>query len=346
MTDARPTQSIYGLSKAEISDFLVLNNQSPHLAVAIYEFLYKIKYRKKPKQNISETTWSLLRNNFSFHLPVIVEKTKSSDGTFKFLMEFVDGKMVETVLIPFHKKYTVCLSSQVGCAMKCSFCYTGTQGLSRNLLSHEILGQYLVAQKFLQEEISSDAMIPNIVLMGQGEPLHNFDEVNSALQIFLDSEGPGLGPRQITLSTAGYLPGIKKFNLMPNINLALSLHSPFNDQRKSLIPITGQYPLEEIFEALDQIKLMKRQFITYEYLLIDEVNNRVEDADKLESLLSHRKAIINIIPFNPFPGSHFKRPSPENVEQFKKMLVDRKLRTMIRTTKGSEILAACGQLTS
>lgn len=335
-------KSIYSLSQKEISAFLVCFGQSPHLAVSIFEYLYKDNH----KQNISELTWQLLRQHFSFHLPVIVEKNQAQDGTYKFLMEFADGKKVETVLIPFFKRYTICLSSQVGCAMKCSFCYTGTQGFSRNLTSSEIIGQFLVAKQFLQKEISASALIPNIVFMGQGEPLHNFEEVQTALTILLDPEGPALGPRQITLSTAGYLPGIKKFNQLPKINLALSLHSPFNETRKSLIPITGQYPIEDIFQALDEVKLMKRQFITYEYLLIDELNDRLEDANELQKLLGERKAIINIIPFNPFPESQFKRPSPEKVEAFKNMLVDRKLRTMIRTTKGSDILAACGQLTS
>lgn len=340
--DAIDNISIYDLTKNQLSDFLVRHGHSKNLAVSIYEYLYK----NNPKQNISDTTWQLLRDNFSFSLPLIVDKTYAEDGTFKFLMEFEDKQRVETVLLPFYKRYTICLSSQVGCAMKCSFCYTGTQGFKRNLKAHEIIGQYIVAKQFLQKEISATAMIPNIVFMGQGEPLHNFDELNLALNIVLDSEGLALGPRQITISTAGYLPGLKKFNVLPKVNLALSLHSAFNEIRKTLIPITGQYPIEDIFIALDEVKLMKRQFITYEYLLIDGVNDTAKDADELQKLLGNRKAIINIIPFNPFPNSHFKRPSPLKIEAFKNMLVERKLRTMVRTTKGSDILAACGQLTS
>ncbi|MFA6237815.1 MAG: 23S rRNA (adenine(2503)-C(2))-methyltransferase RlmN [Bacteriovorax sp.] len=335
-------ESIYGLTKNDLSLFLASHGRSKNLAVIIYETLYK----KKSKQILSTETWNLLRNNYSFDLPVISVSSKANDGTYKFLIEFVDGKKVETVLIPFHKRYTICLSSQVGCAMKCSFCYTGTMGLTRHLKTSEIIGQYMVVKKFLETEIATAALIPNIVFMGQGEPLHNFDEVQKALEILLDSEGAALGPRQITLSTAGYLPGLKKFNLMPNINLALSLHSPFNQTRKDLIPITGQYPIEEIFSALDKVKLMKRQFITYEYLLIAEVNDGLKDADELQNLLGKRKSIINIIPFNPFPGSTYKRPTEESVENFKAMLVERKLRTMVRLTKGTEILAACGQLIS
>ncbi len=333
--------SIYNLSLEDLRSFLNNHVQSEHLAPLIFEFLYK-----KNQSQISDKTWMLLKEHFDFSLPQIVNTTKASDGTYKFLMEFADGKKAETVLIPFFKKYTVCISSQIGCAMKCSFCYTGTQGLTRHLSSNEIIGQYIIAKKFLQEKISSSAMTPNIVLMGQGEPLHNFDEVNRALSIMLEPLGLGIGPSQITLSTAGYLPGLKRFNELPKINLALSLHSPFNDVRKTLIPITGQYPIEEIFKALDDIKLLKRQFITFEYLLIDQLNDREVDANALSELLGKRKAIINIIPFNPFPGSQFQRPSSERVEEFKNMLVDRKLRTMVRTTKGSDILAACGQLTS
>ena len=336
--------SIYSLTKIQLTHFLSEHGQSFHLAKLIYEALYK----SNPDQEISEKTWSLLKNHFDFHLPKIAKTSLASDGTVKFLMEFSDANRVETVLIPFHKRFTLCLSSQVGCAMKCNFCFTGTQGLTRNLSAGEIIGQYIVASDYMKKYISEvkTNLSPNIVFMGQGEPLHNFDEVNTALQIFLDSAGLSIGPRQITLSTAGYLPGLKKFSAMPKINLALSLHSAFNDIRKTLIPITGQFPISEIISSLDQVQLMKRQFITYEYLLIDELNDRVEDAIELHKLLGQRKAIINIIPFNPFPGSSFKRPSLKKIEAFKAMLVERKLRTMVRTTKGADILAACGQLIS
>ncbi len=342
MKTTNSNQSIYDLTLDELKCTLLEHGHSEFVASSIFEFLYK----KNKTQTVSEKTWHLIREKYRFSLPKIVGQFKSDDGTFKFLMEFEDGKKVESVLIPFFKRYTVCLSSQVGCAMKCSFCFTGTQGLTRNLKSGEIIGQYIVVKQFLEKEISSSSPSPNIVFMGQGEPLHNFDEVNRALTIMLDPLGLALGPRQITLSTAGYLPGLKKFNQLPKINLALSLHSPFNETRKELIPIAGQYPIEEIFKALDEVKLMKRQFITFEYLLIDELNDRVEDAIALENLLGKRRAIINIIPFNPFPGSQYKRPALDKVEQFKEMLVQRKLRTMIRSTKGSDILAACGQLTS
>ena len=335
-------QSIYSITLEELKNFLANNEVSSEIAQILFQHLYK----NKKTQTISAKTFELLNSEFNFSLPEIAHVSKSPDGTIKFLMQFEDKKTVETVLIPFHKRFTVCLSSQVGCAMKCSFCYTGTMGLSRHLKSSEIIGQYVVAANFLKEELGVKPISPNIVFMGQGEPLHNADEVLKAINIFMEPMGLGIGPRQITLSTAGYLPGMRKLLNFPQINIALSLHSPFNETRKELIPINQHFPLEDIFEALDELPLMKRQFITYEYLLIDGLNDRVDDADELKKLLAKRKAIINIIPFNPFPGSQFGRPETSKVDYFKDLLVKRSLRTMIRTTKGSDILAACGQLKS
>lgn len=330
------------MTQDNLKVFLINNGFSPEISSIFFQNIYK----NKQTQIVSKKVWETLGNHFSFNLPTITKVNESPDGTIKFLMSFVDGKSVETVLIPFHKKFTVCLSSQVGCAMKCSFCYTGTMGLSRHLKSGEIVGQYIVAFNYLKNLTGKRPVSPNIVFMGQGEPLHNSDEVLNAIKVFMEPMGLGIGPRQITLSTAGYLPGMKKLDQFPSINIALSLHSPFNETRKELIPINQHYPLEEIFSALDKIPLMKKQFITYEYLLIDGLNDSMEDADELSKWLSPRQAIINIIPFNPFPGSRYKRPTPSGVEAFKELLVARNLRTMVRTTKGSDILAACGQLKS
>lgn len=334
--------SIYALTQEELKIFLKTHKFSSELSTIIFQNLYK----NKRQQVVSNKLMELLEQHFSFELPQIKEVATSPDGTIKFLMGFKDQKTVETVLIPFHKRFTVCLSSQVGCAMKCSFCYTGTMGLDRHLKSSEIIGQYIVASNYLTKQTGHRPISPNIVFMGQGEPLHNAEAVMAAINILMEPYGLGIGPRQMTLSTAGYLPGMKKLNLFPKINIALSLHSPFNHIRRQLIPINQHYPLEDIFAELDQLKLMKKQFITFEYLLIDGLNDRLEDADELKKLLGERAALINIIPFNPFPGSQFKRPDKEKVEYFKELLVARKLRTMVRTTKGSDILAACGQLKS
>jgi 23S rRNA (adenine2503-C2)-methyltransferase len=227
--------------------------------------------------------------------------------------------------------------------MNCSFCYTGTQGLKRNLTAGEIVGQYLKAKTWLLEQ-DQEALNPSIVFMGQGEPLHNVTEVEQAIKVLNDPGTLGVGHRQMTLSTVGFVPGLKQIHHFPKINIALSLHSPFEEERSQLIPVNEKYSLKEVITLLDEIPLLPRQFITYEYLLIKNFNMTERHADGLMELLKDRKAIMNLIPFNPFPGSDWERPSPEEVEAFKEMLVERKLRVMVRTTKGSDILAACGQL--
>ena len=337
-------QSIYSISQDVLITLLVSNGFSIDASRLFYQNLYK---KRKPKNALSQKLVDFLDEHFDLTLSAkIVTTQKASDGTVKFLIEFHDGLKVETVLIPFFKKYTICLSSQVGCAMKCSFCFTGTMGLKRHLTANEIIFQYLLARDYLLNHINVNSSEPNIVFMGQGEPLHNFQEVKKAIDIFLNKLGLGLGPRQITLSTAGYLPGIQKIQELPPINIALSLHSPKNEVRKELIPINQHYPLEAIFLEFDKLQLKKNQFITYEYLLIKDLYDNQSDVEDLHKWLGHRKALINIIPFNPYPNSRYKRPLKEDVELFKERLVEKKLRTMIRTTKGDDILAACGQLHS
>ena len=332
--------SIFALSQAELNEFLIKHNFSQFIGPIIFQSLYK----NKKDQELSPLITKKLNEEFDFYLPEINKISKSDDGTVKFLLSLKDGKLVETVLIPFHKKYTICLSSQVGCAMNCSFCYTGKMGLKRHLKTEEIIGQYLVAFNYLKQISGFTPATPNIVFMGQGEPLHNPQEVKKSILIFTEQKGLAIGPRQITLSTAGYLPGIKYLHDFPQINIALSLHSAINEKRNELIPINQHFPIEDIIHEIDKLPLKKRQFITYEYLLIKDFNDRDEDALKLAQLLSSKKAIINLIAFNPFPGSHYKRPETGDVLDFKQKLISFKLRTMIRTTKGSEVLAACGQL--
>ena len=295
------------------------------------------------EKNISPSVLENLREEFSFDLPQISDLQQSSDDTVKFQMRFSDGLEAETVLIPFHKRYTVCLSTQVGCAMNCSFCYTGTQGLKRHLKADEIVGQYLAAFNWLKENDRS-TVLPNIVFMGQGEPLHNVDAVHQAIKVLNDPLVVGVGHRQMTLSTVGHLPGLKKILEFPQVNFALSLHSPFSEERKKLIPVEANYPLVEVLKALDEIPLLKRQFITFEYLLIRNLNMTDAHVEALADMLGKRKAIMNLIPFNPYPGAPWERPSVEEIESFKEKLVAKKIRVMVRTTKGDDILAACGQL--
>lgn len=267
----------------------------------------------------------------------------SPDGTVKFLFKLEDGKSVEAVLVPFPTRDSVCLSSQVGCAMGCRFCHTGLQGLDRHLAHSEILAQYQAVWDWLRENRPLRPR-PNVVFMGQGEPLHNFDELKKAIEGMQDPRGLGIGARNITVSTSGYLPGIQRFHELGGVNFALSLHSPFDHERSELIPLNQRWPLETLFAAIDLIPLRRRQFINCEYLVIQGLNHSQRHADALAQWLGPREAIVNLIPFNAFPGAAYARPSGAEIDSFKTMLVQHRLRVFTRTTKGSDILAACGQL--
>jgi len=333
--------SIYSLDLNDWQKLFSQMEQSPNTL----SFWLRSLFKKTEilENNISKQLLANLQSNFNFDLPTITHILRSDDGTIKFQVLLHDGNEVETVLIPFEKRYTICLSTQVGCAMKCSFCYTGTQGLKRNLEASEIVGQYLAAKKYLIDKKIS-LTPPRIVFMGQGEPLQNMEQLTKAIEILTNKYLVGLGPKEITLSTVGFIPGIKKLKDLPRINLALSLHSPFNEEREKLIPLNQKYPLEEVFFHLDELTGMSKRLITYEYILIKNLNMTQDHADELEKLLSKRKAVINLIPFNPFPGGQWERPDLSDINEFKEKLVQKKLRVFVRTTKGDDILAACGQL--
>jgi len=333
--------SAYSLNQEDWLHLLMTSGSTKHLLPFWLDGLYKD--RTIWERHVSPKLLEDLQQKMNFSLPRISSVQESQDGTVKFLIQFEDSLEVETVLIPFHKRFTVCLSSQVGCGMNCSFCYTGTQGLKRNLTSGEIVGQYLVARNWLKNK-NSKVLNPSIVFMGQGEPLHNLTELKKAISILSDPQILGIGPKQMTLSTVGYLPGLKTFETLPNLNLALSLHSPFDEERKVLIPINERWPLPDVMKELDRITEGSKRIITYEYLLIKDFNMSDEHVEGLYKLLGNRPAILNLIPFNPFPGSNWERPEMSLIDAFKEKLVTKKLRVMIRTTKGSDILAACGQL--
>jgi len=215
------------------------------------------------------------------------------------------------------------------------------------LATSEIVGQFLQAWRWLAKNRHGEERILNIVFMGQGEPLHNFDAVKKACEIFLSKHGTLIGVQKITVSTAGYLPGLKRWSQeTPGVNLALSLHSPFEEKRNELMPINIKYPLDEVLTYIDNIPLNKKQFITYEYLLIKDFNDSPDDAQKLGTILAGKSAYINLIPFNTFPGSRYKRPNLDKIEKFKEVLDTFKIPTLIRSAKGDDVLAACGQLNS
>jgi len=341
-------QSFYDLNHSDLEKVLHKNNLNTSAAAILFNWHYKKKENTQCYENIAKSSLNFLQYNFDFSLPEIdtVHESKK-DRTVKFLFKLKDGHKIETVLIPFHNKYSICLSSQVGCAMNCSFCFTGKQGFKRNLATSEIVGQFLQAWRWLVKNRPGEERILNIVFMGQGEPLHNFDAVKKACEIFLSQYGASIGVQKITISTAGYIPGLKRWSQeIPGVNLALSLHSPFEEKRNELIPINVKYPLDEVLAYIDKIPLNKKQFVTYEYILIKGFNDSSDDAKELGMILAGKSAYINLIPFNSFPGSHYKSPDLDKIEKFKEVLDTFKIPTLIRGVKGDDVLAACGQLNS
>lgn len=335
----------YEQSFGEIETLLGERGLNPAGARSLYYWHYRRTRPHPCTDDLAFKTREYLEECFDFTLPEIDHVHRSSDGTVKFLFKLQDGQRIESVLIPFINKYSLCLSSQVGCAMNCSFCYTGTMGLTRNLSTTEIIGQYIQVARWKREHLPDSANILSLVFMGQGEPLHNFDAVKKAAEIFLDPYGTTIALQKITISTSGYLPGLKRWvDEMPNVNIALSLHSPFVDKRNKLIPINRRYSLAEVMAELDQIPLKKKQFITFEYLLIKDFNDSIEDAHATAQLLAKRRSLVNIIPFNPYPGSPYERPTLERTKEFVSVLESYRIPTMVRATKGDDILAACGQL--
>lgn len=340
-------QSFYQYSFNDLQVLCSEKGLSPLSPAPLFNWYYKKNKRELCElHEVAKKTRSFLRDSLNFDLPAIDGVQKSSqDKTVKFLFKLKDGSKIETVLIPFQGKYSICLSSQVGCAMNCSFCFTGAQGFTRHLSTEEIVGQFLEAQRWLSENRPGDDRILNIVYMGQGEPLHNFDAVKKSAEIFLSQHGLSLAAHKITISTSGYLPGLQRWkNEMPDVNIALSLHSPFTEKRNQLIPINRRYPLEQVLPLVDSIPRGEKRFVTYEYLLVKGFNDSEADAHATGTLLKGKKAYINLIPFNSYPGAMYERPHMAEVVKFKAVLDTYKIPTLIRTTKGDDILAACGQL--
>ena len=282
-----------------------------------------------------------LGQHFRVGTPDVVRRERSSDGTTKFLLELADGKRIESVCIPDSPGDTFCLSTQVGCAMRCAFCLTGKMGIDRNLSAGEIVGQVRVLAASLD---LLDRRF-NIVLMGMGEPLHNYDATMKALRILSSEHGFGVSPRRVTLSTVGVLPALERLATEPFMpNLAISLHSTTEEQRDLLVPINRKYGIEELLEACRRFPLKRRQRITFEYVMLAGVNDTPEDAKRLARLLSGIHAKVNLLPLNEAAGIPFERPSDETINRFGKMLADRGVTVSVRKSRGRDIRAACGQL--
>ncbi len=343
--EIHPTPSLAelgGIERTELEAALAARGHARFHARQIFRWIYRRGVAEVAAMtDLSRELRATLASNFTLTTPFIDARERSTDGTEKFLLRLADGSAIEAVFIPDTPAMTFCISTQVGCAMACAFCLTGKMGLIRNLTAAEIVGQVRVLANAL--DLREKAF--NIVLMGMGEPLHNYDETMKALRILADEHGFALPPRRVTLSTVGLLPALQRLAKEPIMpNLAISLHAPTDETRGELVPLNKKYGIAEIIEACKRFPLKKRGRITFEYVLLAGVNDRPEDARRLAKLLAGVKSKVNLIPLNAAAGIPFERPSDAAIDRFAKILADRGLTVSVRKSRGRDIRAACGQL--
>ena len=351
--------NLLGLTRDALHDTLIAAGTSEKQAKMRTGQLWQWIYQKGVRQfdemtNLSKEYRALLAENFVINLPEVVSKQVSVDGTRKYLVRIAGGHEVETVYIPETDRGTLCISSQVGCTLTCSFCHTGTQKLVRNLTSGEIIGQVMLARDDLGEwpepgrnPANTARLLSNIVLMGMGEPLYNFENVRDAMKIAMDPEGIQLSRRRITLSTSGVVPEIARTATEIGCLLAVSFHGTTDEVRDKLVPINKRWNLEALLDALrDYPKVSNSERITFEYVMLKGVNDTDEDAHRLVELIKGIPAKVNLIPFNPWPGAPYQRSSNNRINAFAEIIYKAGYASPVRKPRGEDIFAACGQLKS
>lgn len=331
-----------GFEEHELEQALVRLGQPRFRARQVFQWIHKRGITNFAlMSDLGRDLRQQLGEAFSIVTPEVVRTEHSSDGTTKFLLRLADGKQIESVFIPDTPSQTFCISTQVGCAMGCTFCLTGKMGIDRNLTAGEIAGQVRV----LARELQMLDLRFNIVLMGMGEPLHNYEATMKALRILADEHGLAVSPRRITLSTVGVLPALEKLATEPIMpNLAISLHSTTEEQRDMLVPINRKYGLNDLLDACRRFPVKRRERITFEYVMLNGVNDTVEDARRLVRLLHGIRGKVNLLPLNEAAGIPFERPSDDRVNRFARVLSDHGMTVSVRKSRGRDIRAACGQL--
>ena len=359
-SDAPGRPNLIGLTRDQLREALtgigIPDRQLKMRANQIWQWLYHWGVRDfDAMTNVSKDVRAKLAAAFALDVPELVSRQVSADGTRKYLVRLAGGHEVETVYIPEEDRGTLCISSQVGCTLTCSFCHTGTQKLVRNLTAAEIVGQILLARDDLGEwpepgqgtGTTGPRLLSNIVLMGMGEPLYNFENVRDAMRIAMDGEGIALSRRRITLSTSGVVPEIARCATEIGCLLAVSFHATTDETRDVLVPINKRWNIATLLDALrDYPKASNSERITFEYVMLDGVNDSFEDAHRLVRLLDGIPAKVNLIPFNEWPGAPYRRSSNNRIRAFATVLMQAGYASPIRTPRGEDIMAACGQLKS
>ncbi|MEM6582861.1 MAG: 23S rRNA (adenine(2503)-C(2))-methyltransferase RlmN [Pseudomonadota bacterium] len=341
--------NLLGLSRAQMEQFFLDMGEKKFRAQQVLKWIHHAGVMDIQKMtNLGKALRERLQDCAEVRPPEIVSQHDSDDGTRKWIIRVGGDALVETVLIPEAGRATLCVSSQVGCSLDCSFCSTGKQGFQRDLSAAEIIGQvWLAIQSYDAFKTASKRVVTNVVMMGMGEPLLNFDNVVAAMDLMLDDLAYGLSKRRVTLSTSGVVPAIDKLATVSEVSLAISLHAPTDELRNQLVPINRKYPIEALLQSARNYidaQTDSKRVVTVEYTLIAGVNDQLEHARDLAVLLADFPCKINLIPFNPFPQSGYERPSGNAVSRFWQVLVDAGFVVTVRTTRGDDIDAACGQL--
>ncbi len=348
MTESTPKINLLGFSPKKLEEYFVSIGEKPFRSTQVLKWIHQFGASSFDEMtNISKSLRQKLGEVSEIREPEVLVQNISKDGTRKWVIRLDGGSAVEAVLIPENGRATLCISSQIGCSLDCSFCSTGKQGFNRNLSAAEIIGQVRVAiRSFGPFDPNGDRRVTNVVLMGMGEPLMNFDNVVDAIQLMMDDNAYGLSKRRVTLSTAGVVPQIDKLSQVTDVSLAISLHAPTDDLRDQLVPINKRYPIAELVDACNRYmaNLKDKRVITVEYTLIAGVNDHPSQAKQLVKLLKRLPCKLNLIPFNPFPNSDYQRPSEDAIQAFKMVMVKAGVVTTVRRTRGDDVDAACGQL--
>ena len=340
--------NLLGLNQKNLEEFFASIEERPFRAIQVMKWIHQRGISDFSQMtDLSKELREKLENNCVVKAPEVIYEKTSEDGTRKWVISVGNKDLIEMVLIPEKNRATLCVSSQVGCAVDCSFCATGKQGFSRNLNLDEIIGQvWVAANSFGVPRSPNDRPITNVVMMGMGEPLLNFDPVVDAMNLMMDDNAYGLSKRKVTLSTSGIVPKIDDLGKVTDVALTISLHAPNDELRNKLVPINKKYPIKDLIDSVKRYVegCSDKRVTTIEYILIEDINDSLELADELCELLTQIDCKINLIPFNPFSESKYKRPSGNRVKRFQKHLQDNGYVTTIRSTRGDDIMAACGQL--
>ena len=338
--------NLLGMTLAEMTAFFAEMGEKPFRAKQVFRWIHHFGVDNfDAMTDLAKSLREKLPEVAVIVPPKLMTEQASKDGTRKWLLDVGTGNGIEVVFIPEDERGTLCISSQVGCALDCTFCSTGKQGFNRNLTTAEIIGQLWWANKAMGRDPKGDRIVSNVVMMGMGEPLANFDCVTNAMDIMLDDHGYGLSRRRVTLSTSGIVPNLQRLKSRCPVALAVSLHAPNDALRDVLVPINQKYPLVELLACIrDYLEAAPRDFVTFEYVMLDGVNDSVKQAHELVALVGDLSCKFNLIPWNPFPDAPYRRSSNNAIHRFREVLQNAGFVVTVRKTRGDDIDAACGQL--